>query len=715
MGGLWPGKLVYRAVVLLMAAQMALGFGLSPGVARKDLRIRVGQYNILAANLANNLKSWFWYGYSGLKSPAGEDGAAAQPRRPAYREDGLDDVRLQVFGYGRSPLLADFWASILKKYVKIWNLFFPYELERPSHYEEGEHGLSHSDLLVLKLRDALVHFFYRDSIELAPEGEKDLAHHLFVSPAVKRTRNFELWQRIAGHVGLGLADLPAEKWDELERKRVAIDELRQRNTEDGTGDATSSVIAPDGSRWDCIADFNRTLRSFLAGFLDGEAPDEAVRQVLEEKCLRLAQLVAFSDNDMKDILRIQHESFDWQQRVQAIVGEIAKRECSAWGISELDEHEDISNALRSNPLTSRLRLVAFKHRKTLRVDDGVGIYADEGDFDVEGVGYVRYGAAAVARADERQRQQLHLRVHAGRIADGIIAPETEYKKVFHPVGGQGGLPSADEEVAKMLQQGQPVAYTYTDKLNPEQGRWFDERVATLVVLRSKVEDEADVAVRILLAATHLWHTQNNPVAEELRLIETQQMMQAMSHFKHCVEETLGSVDAEVVCGDFNDAPNFAWYEGRGDFPDPSSPDVPTTPVVEYMTQAQGFMDVLADVDGRRTPTTYTMARSYPIDYIFVRQPELRGGDAAPASLLEVKADDVQQIRLARQSRSTGTLELLPFGASEDAVTGTPMPAVGTQDTVPSDHVPVSATLRFKVAQSCADAVTTILHNRDYHS
>mmetsp|Transcript_20109 Transcript_20109/g.61009 ORF Transcript_20109/g.61009 Transcript_20109/m.61009 type:complete len:719 (-) Transcript_20109:83-2239(-) len=716
-----------------MATRATVGLGLGPGVPRREVSVRVGQYNILAANLANNLKSWFWYGYSGLRPPPATTTAttlATPPPPPPpppqiYRDDGLDGLRAEVFGTGRSPLLADFWAGVLKKYVKIWSLYFDYELQRPSLYEgedieaeidvapmpqslgaaavklplaEMRLAAGPSERLVALLQEALLDFLYRDRLDLAAEGDKDLAHHLFVSPHHKATLNFATWQKVAGPVGLGLLDLPVADWEALEEKRRAIDAEKH---------AAAAPAAPapvrdslSDMRWECIADYNRALRRHLA---DGADSEEAIRGVLAHKCRRLAELVSFSDADMRDILRIQHESFDWQQRVHGIADEMAKRNCHIWAVAEIDAYEDISGALARNPSTSRLRLVAYKHRKTIRADDGVAIYADVERFDVEGVGFVRFSSAAEYRGlGKGGGGDLGLRVHAGRVEDGIITPETEYERQPIPLEGDEAAPAA--AVAEMLTGGAAVAYTYTDNLKPEQGRWFDERVATFAVLKAKVKErEADgPPTRILAVATHLWHTQNNPTNERLRLIEAQQMMRALTHFKEAATAAFGPLHAEIVCGDFNDAPNLAWYEGRCNETDPSSAAAPPTPVYDFMVREQGYLDALGQVEGRRTPTTFTMARSYPIDYIMVRRPDHGasgggGGSGGGGSFgLAARADDVQRVRLATRCGASGDLELLPYGTSRGAVTGTPMPAVGEQPTVPSDHVPVSATVDIEV-------------------
>jgi hypothetical protein len=82
-----------------------------PATLSPSLLFHVGQYNILAANLANNMKPWFWcvswksnrmsfhnanlmppillhcrYGYRGINP--------AQP--PVYMGDCLDPVRVEV-------------------------------------------------------------------------------------------------------------------------------------------------------------------------------------------------------------------------------------------------------------------------------------------------------------------------------------------------------------------------------------------------------------------------------------------------------------------------------------------------------------------------------------------------------------------------------------------------------------------------------------------
>lgn len=101
---------------------------MSTVVAAGGFELRVGHYNVLADSLADNLKPWFWYGYSGV---------AARPL-PVYRRDELDELRGEVFGAGRSRTLQNFWAGVLKKYAKVYSVFFDYDIQNAERLERSD-------------------------------------------------------------------------------------------------------------------------------------------------------------------------------------------------------------------------------------------------------------------------------------------------------------------------------------------------------------------------------------------------------------------------------------------------------------------------------------------------------------------------------------------------------------------------------------------------
>lgn len=88
----------------------AVAFAAAAGHAAASLRftIRAGQYNVLAASLANNIKPWFWYGCHGIV-----------PNEP-YMGDAFDQARVAAFGHGRSQKLAKLW-SIMKTWLRLFD------------------------------------------------------------------------------------------------------------------------------------------------------------------------------------------------------------------------------------------------------------------------------------------------------------------------------------------------------------------------------------------------------------------------------------------------------------------------------------------------------------------------------------------------------------------------------------------------------------------
>ena len=90
--------------------------------------LKVGQYNMLAASLASNLKPWYWYGCQGIV-----------PGQP-YMGDAFDARRVATFGYGRSRKLIELW-SVAKTYLRLFDTEegFPYRVaDRVSRWQVRE-------------------------------------------------------------------------------------------------------------------------------------------------------------------------------------------------------------------------------------------------------------------------------------------------------------------------------------------------------------------------------------------------------------------------------------------------------------------------------------------------------------------------------------------------------------------------------------------------
>ena len=501
------------------------------------------------------------------------------------------------------------------------------------------------------MKRALLDMVYRDDPSLAPEGDKDLAHHLFAldgADGAVPSVNYAAWHAVAQHAGLGITDRAA--WASLSALRSAID-----------------GAAEDAARWDHIAAFNRELRHALAG---GPRLDEAAqRAALGDKMGALAKLVALSEGDVVEVLRIQRSSFLWAERVRGIAREMGSRRCGVWGVSELDRAADLTKNLNDFARESgqQLRVAVFKHRKTVAMDDGVALYVDEARYRVLSTAFVRFsGAAHVAGLPLRA-------VHFACSVDesGVVTPESLEDHTFHALSA----PSEDSAALESVSAGGCLGYAFTERLSVQEGRWFDERVAVFAVIERR--DDA-VGGRVLVGATHLWHTQNRPSTERLRLEEARQLCSALEHYEGVAAAAFGKIDGTVLLGDLNDAPSLAWF-GRGE---------EETPVYAHLTREARFVDAM--LEGRdpasleRAPTTVTLERAVPIDHILLR------GE------IDARPDKVQPVCLAARDEA-GALVLLPEGVREGAVTGTPMPPCGAQRIVPSDHVPVSATVRLRAA------------------
>eukprot|EP00993_Chasmostoma_nieuportense_P007362 NODE_815_length_1846_cov_149.984293_g761_i0.p1 GENE.NODE_815_length_1846_cov_149.984293_g761_i0~~NODE_815_length_1846_cov_149.984293_g761_i0.p1 ORF type:complete len:559 (-),score=156.76 NODE_815_length_1846_cov_149.984293_g761_i0:169-1809(-) len=538
-------------------------------------KFRVGQYNILANCLADNLKPWFWYGYRGLS-----DGE--------YRADALDPVRRQLFGSGRSTKLMDFWA-LMKRFFKIYHTDFPYLL----HLQEYS-LLSPADDLCAKLQVALREFFSRTNLS-SPEGNKDLPYQLFRP----HTHAYQLWEQVASPVGFTLT---ADNWA-------------------GLNDLAANINSAVDSEDKCVAirAYNAELQRLLGVGGDFHARLGA-----------LASLVCLSDEDMHRVLAVQAE-WKWATRAERLIAEIRRHEVDIWGIEELDAVD-----LFRSQLADTHALAIFKHRSILPKEDGAAIFYNTRHFQLvtgDSVGFVRFSGAAALTHPELLPRQISVSLH-----DGCAASENDPNTTTAQCPG----------------------WVFTDRLQPHDKEFFDERIAVFAALR-----HVETGATVVVVSTHLNHTQNDPLRESIRRHQARQLDLALRQFVRTLH--LDGAPT-VLLGDFNDVPTLATY-GRPDGP---------SPVYDYLVNESGWQDAFKPP---HQPTTFTLNRQYPIDFILFKPND---------RCLTVAPDPVQLVRLV--GVVDGRPQLLPPHQYHAACLGPPMPAVDDQGPVPSDHVPITATL-----------------------
>eukprot|EP00906_Rhabdomonas_costata_P003623 RCo005502 len=525
------------------------------------LRFRVGQYNLLANCLADNLKPWFWYGYSGIQEDA------------PYHGDEFDVSRVQCFGYGRSEKLIKFW-TLMKMFLKIFHTDYNYRI----HLREFANPQEISKQLIPLLHQALVDFFYRDNLS-SPEGDKDLAYHLFR----RNSREYSLWEDVSRHAGLHLRD---EHWPLLEAHR---------------SEAMAATTVLEKHRH--MVKFNATLRAALTA---GPLPvpsfrsEEQLRQESDQLSALLRKLATFvcpSNLDLREIFAVQQQ-WNWDRRCQALVAQLNAMDVDVWALQELDELFSLRALLRP-----RYELAAFKQRAitpkgepTWRApkEDGVALFYNPAVFTLRPdgwlrVGGVRYSGAAAVRSSVPLQMRRLMRPYL----DGVIPTESE---TF--------------EGSQAEQAPQVPVYVFTDRLSPQDKDCFDDRVAVMAILRH-IPSGQDV----VFSSTHLYPGQNDIPSERIRAQECRQLDAALDDF--CAQCGVSLNAPRVLLGDMNDPPDVAYF-GRKQCP---------TAVYDYLVQESLWRDAFSSALNPtrgfrpcpvRPITTLTLNRQLPIDYILTK-------------------------------------------------------------------------------------------------
>lgn len=191
------------------------------------------------------------------------------------------------------------------------------------------------------------------------------------------------------------------------------------------------------------------------------------------------------------------------------------------------------------------------------------------------------------------------------------------------------------------------------------------------------------------------HPQDKPEAEAVRAAQVRQLDRALAEIQRrwglisTTSTTGGGSESKgggvpvVLMMDGNDTPHLAAYgphrcaAGGGAH----------TPMYRALTQELGWRDCLGEDFGA---TSITLARRLRIDYLLSK-------DAPGGWLVEAEAPPALDVRLAGLD-AEGRKVLVPREEeAARAVYGLPLPAIGDQPSIPSDHLHVSARLTFAAA------------------
>lgn len=131
--------------------------------------------------------------------------------------------------------------------------------------------------------------------------------------------------------------------------------------------------------------------------------------------------------------------------------------------------------------------------------------------------------------------------------------------------------------------------------------------------------------------------------------------------------------AAILTMDANDTPRLSWY-GRGH---------ERTPMYRTLVEDMHFEDVLGEDYG---PTSVTLNRKYRLDYIAVKTPKGGKVEACYEPSRRVKLVGLQEGKKVLVDEGDGH-------GTQPPIYGPPLPAIGHQGPMPSDHMPIAATLQ----------------------
>lgn len=324
-------------------------------MSQPNLTFSIGEYNILADTLAQNLKPWFWYGYRGIPDEA-----------HTYIGDHLDRHRKNFFGIGRSNNMIRFWI-LGKQYFKLFDDCYPYCLHIADRYPEGDlRGFMKG-----VLKEGMLDFFERD--DTGRSGNSDLLYHLF-----RDRSNYELWASVIGELGVVIGE-DDDFWFR-EQAEVLIRVEKEDNLTER------------------ISEFNCRYRGCLVEAFNNGTFDDLLELI--------ADFVTLSNVDINSILKTQ-KIFDWENRKKVLADEVLNRSASIWCFSEFD-----NISLRDE--LPQLELAIWKKRKTSDRDDGSCIFYDpsiwklKDNADMPNLSYLRYSAEAQIEGKPLQVEKIDL-------------------------------------------------------------------------------------------------------------------------------------------------------------------------------------------------------------------------------------------------------------------------------------------------------------------
>lgn len=200
-------------------------------------------------------------------------------------------------------------------------------------------------------------------------------------------------------------------------------------------------------------------------------------------------------------------------------------------------------------------------------------------------------------------------------------------------------------------------------------------------------------------STERTQMQDKPEAEAVRAAQVRQLDRALTEIQRRwgLSPPAGGKEGRgkgeqgvpvVLMMDGNDTPHLSAYgphrsSGGGSGGGGGGPH---TPMYRALTQELGWRDCLGEGFG---PTSITLARRLRIDYILAKGGDLRGAEATPAL----------EVRLAGMDKAGKKVLVSREEEGARAVYGLPLPAVGDQPCVPSDHLHVSARLTFGMKEA----------------
>lgn len=294
--------------------------------------------------------------------------------------------------------------------------------------------------------------------------------------------------------------------------------------------------------------------------------------------------------------------------------------------------------------------------------------------------------------------------------------------------GQGGEEGVSEDFVDSW------TFTAPEGLTRCEGKSWDDWVAVVALLEHRATGQ-----RLLTVCSQLAHSPELRAAPGVRAVQVRELERALREIRKVwgLVETEGGEKGTVerqeqrnrawgqvptlIMMDGNEAPFLGPEEpslaNEGRTPDGRTGETEVerkkvyTPMYLAMREEMGYVDVLGEEFG---PTSITLQGRSRVDYIWVTGEGQRvsgkkswetgdglaiGKERREGVFLEdVDVSPVMDVRLAGEEG--GQMFLVSKGEErEKAVYGLPLPAVEDQECIPSDHVPVSAKLRFRIERS----------------